>query len=642
ARLSLWDALHRLPVFGSMHSPARLMLLVVFALALLAGLGFAAVEEALRRLTSSWTASRARAAGRVLAGLLLAAVIVPLLTVNRSIDDTAFTVPPPAGLVPPTLAEPGTLPGPFRQAALVGDDSPPDQRAYESVLRNAGNPEARTDLPWLFAVKEEGQRGYRGEHYLVGGHGQVVAQWTPNRLRVTGEVTADDRLVVNQNFFPGWRASGTVSRECEPYEGLLSLPLPAGRHELVLEFAPASIPLGFALQGLAFAILIAWGLQRRASAAVTRADGFALAALGTVVVAIGGWHVLRPPRAVAPAAPDWRGTAVTVDGQGDLQSALDTAALGGTIRLTEGTHRGARLGRGRTLIADPIGSAEIGEVVIEDLPADETVVLLGLRFQAGAALTLERCDGTVMVQSCEWTGEGPSLAATGAAHVLVIASRMDELVASDSRVVLVRCEPAPRRIAATGSLLLIGGAGSAAGDAGSPGSIRLDHSRLTLSSSGEAPSLELVNGSTARISTAGTGPVAPRCDADSRVLVAESRLPIVRFTDNLQAGGEIDADLTGAPGARGTLIVSTAPALVELDGPAAGQFLQADLDRTALVLPFELPASGRVSMRVPSGARSRAPGSGLFVQIVLQSGDDSSAKLYSLADGSLVEPSPAR
>ena len=646
-RPSLWDALHRVPVFGSMHAPGRLMLLVVFPLALLAGAGFGAVDETLRRLSSSWTAARARAASRVLAVVLLGAVIVPLLVVNRSIDDSAFRAPPPPGLLPPTLLAPGTPPAPFRQAAFVGGDVPPDQRTYESVLRNAGNLAARSDLPFSYAAKTEGQRGYRGEHYLLAGHGQIVAQWTPNRVRVTGELTADDRLVINQNFFPGWRAAGTAAGECEPHEGLLSLPLPAGRHDLVIEFAPASIPAGFALQGVAFAILIAWGLARRArppertdgGPAVTRADGLALAALAAVVVAIGVWLALRPPPRVPPAHPDWRDAAITVGEQDELQSALDTDAPGGVIRLAPGTHDGARLGRGRTLTADPIGSADVGDVVIEGLPAGETVMLLGLRFQAGAALTIERCEGTVMVQSCEWVGAGPSLAATGAAHVIVIASRLDELVAADSRVALMRCEPAPRRIEATGSLLLIGGAGSVA-EAEGPGAIRLDRSRLTLSSGGEAPSLELVNGSTATLSAAGPGP-APRCDGGSRVLVAEPRLPTVRFGRNLQAGGEIDADITGIPGARGTLFVSTAPVFVELHGTAEGQFLQADLERAALVLPFELPASGHLSMPLPRVARIRAPGSGLFVQVVMEPGDDSPAKLYSLGDGSLVEPLPA-
>ncbi|HZL99044.1 MAG TPA: hypothetical protein VFD43_02230, partial [Planctomycetota bacterium] len=78
-RPSLWDGLHRLPVFSSMHGPERFMLLVAFALALLAGLGFGVVEQALRRWSASRASPRRDAPAGAALGALLAAVVLPLL-----------------------------------------------------------------------------------------------------------------------------------------------------------------------------------------------------------------------------------------------------------------------------------------------------------------------------------------------------------------------------------------------------------------------------------------------------------------------------------------------------------------------------------------------------------------------------------
>ena len=633
---SLWDAVHRLPVLSSMQAPERLMMLVVFGLALLAGVGFALVELALASRAGAWT--------RVASGALLAAVIVPLLVVNRSIVEAAFTVPPPAGVAPTTLLSRGAPRPPFQQGRIAENGDMWGGPLYEAVLRNVGNPEATSQIPAFPAVQRAGDPGYRGEAYLANGRGRVTAEITPNRLRVTGELTADDRLVVNQAFFPGWRATGTVRRDAEPHKGLLSLPLPAGRHDVLLEFAPAAIPLGFALEGVALAIVVAWGVARRAHAtrapqaagAWLRSDGLALASLAAVVVAVGAWHALSEPHSLAPPPSDWRTAAITVGGSDDLQAALDAAPPGAVIRVTAGAHRNVRLHRAVTLIADPIGSVELGEAAIESLPANETAALLGFRCgsQGGSGqLTIERCAGTVVLQSFDWAGEGRALRAAGAEHVLLVASWLQELAASDSRVVLIRSEVAAGAISASGSVLLLQESRVQAAP-GQP-AIRLERSQLTLSSSGEVPSLELQHASTALISAADVRAISQRCDADSRVTIADPRLPAIHLDANVQAGVETDATITGPPGAKGTLIVATAPRLVAVVGQ---QFLQADLDRTTLLLPFELPASGRTAVRVPAGAPRYAAGSAVFVQLMLPAGEDGASKLYSLADGSLIEP----
>jgi hypothetical protein len=85
----------------------------------------------------------------------------------------------------------------------------------------------------------------------------------PTRWTVAVEAASPATLVVADATFPGWRASvdGAAapirSEEGHPF----AVPVPAGRHEVVLEYAPASFRIGL---GLAAASLLigAWLLRR--------------------------------------------------------------------------------------------------------------------------------------------------------------------------------------------------------------------------------------------------------------------------------------------------------------------------------------------------------------------------------------------
>ncbi|MDQ3266847.1 MAG: hypothetical protein M3Y59_24875, partial [Myxococcota bacterium] len=86
------------------------------------------------------------------------------------------------------------------------------------------------------------------EEWLEDGEGTVRRdQWTPNRLELEVHASRPARLVVNQNWHPGWRSSvGEVGSA----GGLLSVQLPAGTHQVTLRFLPRS-----ALGGLAVSLL---------------------------------------------------------------------------------------------------------------------------------------------------------------------------------------------------------------------------------------------------------------------------------------------------------------------------------------------------------------------------------------------------
>jgi hypothetical protein len=236
-----------------------LILLVGFALALLAGHGLAALGRALE---ATRLGERERLAAQI---AVLVVTMIPMLVVNSPIAATAFTVEPSSTLSGGTLFSGAQDRPPFHQSVLPAHPKQWGGRFLEHVLSNRGNVNAASNVPRRASVRPSFSRRYRGEVYLEGGRGTVVsADITPNVIRVEAVVDELDLLVVNQGYFPGWRVEGSVSGELgESEEGLLAIALPAGRHELRLTYRPWSFAFGGAIT-LA-SLLAAWQWLRRAS-----------------------------------------------------------------------------------------------------------------------------------------------------------------------------------------------------------------------------------------------------------------------------------------------------------------------------------------------------------------------------------------
>ncbi len=83
----------------------------------------------------------------------------------------------------------------------------------------------------------------------------VQRRWTPNRIDLHVELTKPGRVIVNQNWHPGWHSSmgEVVSRD-----GLLAVDVPEGTEDITLRFAPRSAigGIGTALLGLGVAFVL--------------------------------------------------------------------------------------------------------------------------------------------------------------------------------------------------------------------------------------------------------------------------------------------------------------------------------------------------------------------------------------------------
>jgi hypothetical protein len=100
----------------------------------------------------------------------------------------------------------------------------------------------------------------------------------PCRWRFAASSATPGWLVVAQAFYPGWKArvDGQESEVLRANYGLTAIELPAGRHEIVLEYDPPSFRIGAWCSAVALG-LIAFGLvfghRRRSPGATAPAFG---------------------------------------------------------------------------------------------------------------------------------------------------------------------------------------------------------------------------------------------------------------------------------------------------------------------------------------------------------------------------------
>jgi hypothetical protein len=571
-RWSAWSLLHELPFYGSMRASERLMVFATFCLALLGGFGWDALATRARRLWPSVAAS----AGRAAAGVALLALMVPMLLVNAPIAQHAFTVEPAAGVEP----------GPFRQMPPVLRPQQWGGECYDSVRANVGNPLGMSDIPSPPAVSVVGRPDYRGEVWLASGAGAVQAVITPNRIDVQVDVTAPDTLVVNQNWFPGWRAEGDLEAPLQPLSlkrNLLALPVPAGKSEMTLRYAPPEVAHALVLGALALMVATgyAWTRRQGSVTAVGAPEILALVAFAVLTVEAGLPHVApAPPRTPDPGLR-WLEQAAVVEAPSPdvplgAQAALDAAPPGSLVVLRPGHHGGLRIARPVVLFADPAGETVIdGPLLVEGLGDGERVLLGGgegrtLRLQGGLSL---RGGGTLVLQSAHVeAGEGAALVAAGPARLHLLDVDVD------------------------GPLELQGASAHA-----------LDC---------ELDAVRLREGATLLL----TRTPEPAVDADdsSRALPAAPDAPAVSVLQSRFMRGSAVVEVSGPPGARGWLLLATAPGV--LAAPGLDGWLLVDTS-LSLAVDITLDAAGHAHARMRVPDRVQKPGAGLFAQFVWATAD---------------------
>ena len=230
--------MQQFPFYRSLQAPSRFLAVVVFVLAVCAGLG---VERLGRRLRSIG-GERLRFRGE---WLVAAAIYIELTVLGWSVFANVFVCPPRMPQRFPTFAQ--RYAEDSARYSVMYSALWPYMSGNSGVLREYEN----IAIP-RGKVRLAGQSDYRGEAYLQDGRGEAkIASWSMARVKVGLTVRAPDRLALNENYWPGWKAlrRGADGRaERLPAErnadGLVSLPVRPGDAEVEFYYLPDSFLWG--------------------------------------------------------------------------------------------------------------------------------------------------------------------------------------------------------------------------------------------------------------------------------------------------------------------------------------------------------------------------------------------------------------
>ena len=231
--------LYYLPLTHQIDLPARFIIGFSFCTGVLAALG----ADSLSRLS-----------GRRAGGIALALLAVGLV-------DSWLVGPPNLRYMFHNRIEPLPRAAEFRQWFVA---NPGNQT--EIALANMGSANCKgygyNSIPTTASARNDPTDiSYRGEYYLFGSGHVLQTRWTPNELSYNVYATAPTVLVINQNYYPGWRIEGGNASFVT--EGtLLALRLPPGRQQITLVYRPRFLLVAFALTlGASIATVILWRKQ---------------------------------------------------------------------------------------------------------------------------------------------------------------------------------------------------------------------------------------------------------------------------------------------------------------------------------------------------------------------------------------------
>jgi hypothetical protein len=254
-RLELWSMLHLLPVYNSMRIAQRFRVIFTLCLALFAGFGLQAVRKSISQVVAN------RNLVRFIILVILLGVLVDLLIVNSRVLQDAFPIPPLETTKSEEFYQVWELPSYDCNGFIIADsdneiDAPSEvynsYGMYSSFgalipafLSNIGtiNGYETANVP-RNAVAASSEN-YKGEIYLQDTNGSVyISSWSPNKITITVNASDHGLVVLNQNYYSGWKVRGDGGRKIEEIDGLLAVRVSPEDERIELHYLPASFVVG--------------------------------------------------------------------------------------------------------------------------------------------------------------------------------------------------------------------------------------------------------------------------------------------------------------------------------------------------------------------------------------------------------------
>lgn len=226
---------------------SRFMILGTLLIGLLAGKGIDVLK-------SQWRTS-------LFVGMLLVVSSVELLGIASTMTSRVFRVPDTT----PPLPSPAFFDHTHATVrAEVGGRV--EDRAYTIVRAGYGTlaPCGETSPSLVYNQRSRVQSIENAPAPFAGlRHGQgsvTIRAWSPSLVRVHAATSASDRLFLNTNMVRGWMVNGKPAEESE---GLVSVSLPSGEHDVEFRYRPPGLPVGMTISLFALAAALCTVFSRR-------------------------------------------------------------------------------------------------------------------------------------------------------------------------------------------------------------------------------------------------------------------------------------------------------------------------------------------------------------------------------------------
>lgn len=222
---SLWRIMRCFPVYNDLRVPSRYILGFIFSFSIFAGFGLQRIR---------------RKIGKVCI-LITVVVFVDLWMVDRNILQHAFTIQPPQQIIKNENF--------FQQKDF-------DAFAYENKMRSGNYLAFLSNKGVLKTILDSNiPKGevipasspeYRGEAYLFKNRDKAdIVYFSPNKVVVKTQTLKDDILVLNQNYYKGWKVKkDKIITSALSTKGLISIPVNQTDKLVTFFYLPDSFIIG--------------------------------------------------------------------------------------------------------------------------------------------------------------------------------------------------------------------------------------------------------------------------------------------------------------------------------------------------------------------------------------------------------------
>ncbi len=244
--ISLWKFLHALPIYNSMRVAQRFRIVFMLIMALFVGFGFQLILRFIKQRTR---ANIRLPLVRLLKIIIPLIILIDLVWVNSPIFKDAFLIPPLKIERQADFSQISKLQDYDAFGIIIkGSNLTPRSSSalYPAFLSNVGTIDGYETANVPCNAIPRDSENYKGEAFLEGTSGKVSIEfWSPNRIVLSIHSHNKGYLVLNQNFYSGWKVKGSQSQKVQAINSPLSVAISSEDKVVEFYYSPLSFHIGW-------------------------------------------------------------------------------------------------------------------------------------------------------------------------------------------------------------------------------------------------------------------------------------------------------------------------------------------------------------------------------------------------------------